>query len=197
MNKPIQSAMEYFEYGVELLERQDWPSATHMFRAAVQLDPSLTQAHAGLGAALGNQGLWSLSLEAHLRALELDPNNVDTIYNLGVAFGELGRPVEAVDHFMRVLAARPDDPETMVRLGTELTEQEHFEEAIEYFQAVALAPTVSPFSATASACAGASFIRLDRLGEARLALERAKALEPDLFERRPEFAQLLADVGGI
>ncbi len=84
----------------------------------------------------------------------------------------------------------------MVRLATELAEQERFEEAIEHFQTVALAATVSPFSGTASACAGASLIRVGRLAEARLALERAKVLEPDLFERRPEFARLLAGIGG-
>ena len=119
--------------------RNDWASATQMFRAAVQLDPNLVQAHAGLGAALGNQGLWSLSVEAHSRALELEPPNVDTIYNLGVAYGELGRAVESADHFRRVLDARPGDHETMVRLGTELAEQERFVEAVEYFQAVARA----------------------------------------------------------
>ncbi len=197
MSKPSHSAAELFDFGVEFMSREDWASAIQMFRAAVQLDPNLTQAHAGLGAALGNQGLWSLCVEAHSQALELDPSNVDTIYNLGVAFGELGRPVESAEYFRRVLDARPDDAETMVRLGTELAEQERFVEAVEYFQAVAHAPGGGPFAATASACAGASLIRLGRNTEARLALERAKMLEPSLFEHRPEFAELLAEVGGV
>ena len=197
MSERTYSATEYFDFGVEAMGRNDWASATQMFRAAVQLDPNLVQAHAGLGAALGNQGLWSLCAEAHSRALELEPADVDTIYNLGVAYGELGRPVESADHFRRVLDARPGDRETMVRLGTELAEQERFVEAVEYFQAVALAPGGSPFAATAWACAGASFIRLGRVDEARLALERAKVLEPTLFEHRPEFAELLAEVGGV
>jgi Tfp pilus assembly protein PilF len=197
MSERTYSATEYFDFGVEAMERDDWALATQMFRAAVQCDPNLVQAHAGLGAALGNQGLWSLAVEAHSRALELEPTDVDTIYNLGVAYGELGRPIESADYFRRVLDVRPGDRETMVRLGTELAEQERFLEAVEYFQTVALAPGDSSFTATAWACAGASLIRLGRVDEARLALERAKSLEPALFEHRQEFAQLLAEVGGV
>jgi superkiller protein 3 len=197
MGSENHSAADMYQFGVEFMDREDWASATQCFRAALQLDPSLAQAHAGLGAALGNQGLWSLAVEAHSRALELDRENVDTIYNLGVAYGELGRPVEAAEYFRRVLNARPDDSETMVRLGTELAEQERFEEALEFFQAVGRAPTANPFAAFAWACAGASLSRLGRINEARLALKRAKTLEPTLFERRPEFAELLSEVGGV
>jgi Flp pilus assembly protein TadD len=82
-------------------------------------------------------------------------------------------------------------------LGTELAEQERFIEAVEYFQAVALAPGGSPFAAPALACAGASLIRLGRVGEARLALERAKELDPTLFENRSEFAELLAELRAV
>jgi Tfp pilus assembly protein PilF len=195
MGNEKHSPTELFEFANEFMSREDWASATQMFRAALQGEPNFPQAHAGLGAALGNQGLWSLAVEAHARALELDPGNVDTIYNLGVAYGELGRPVEAAEYFRRVLDARPDDFETMVRLGNELAEQERFADALEFFQAVGRAPTSSPFAATACACAGASLTRLGRIDEARLAFERAKTLEPTFFEQRPEFAALLSDVG--
>src|SRR5687768_3404018 len=164
------SPAELFDFANEFMSREDWAAATQMFRAAVQREPNLAEAHAGLGAALGNQGLWSLAVEAHSQALKLDPGNVDTIYiTLGVAYGELGRPVEAAEYFRRVLDARPDDSETMVRLGTELAEQERFEEALEFFHAVGRAPTANPFAATAWACAGASLTRLGRIDEARLA----------------------------
>lgn len=196
MGNENHSAAEMCQFGAEFMDREDWASATQWFRAALQTDPNLPHAHAGLGAALGNQGLWSFAVEAHSRALELDPANVDTIYNLGVAYGELGRPVEAAEYFRRVLDARPDDSETMVRLGTELAEQGRFGEAVEFFQAAGRGPTANPFAATAWACAGASLIRLGRIEEARLALERAKTLEPTLFERRPEFAELLSEVDG-
>jgi Tfp pilus assembly protein PilF len=57
MDKPTHSATEYFDFDFQLMGREDWASATQMFRAAVQLDPSSAQAYAGLGTALGNQGL--------------------------------------------------------------------------------------------------------------------------------------------
>jgi superkiller protein 3 len=197
MGNENHSAAEMCQFGDEFMDREDWASATRWFRAALQLDSNLAHAHAGLGTALGNQGLWSLAAEAHSRALELDPTRVDTIYNLGVAYGELSRPVEAAEYFRRVLDARPDDSETMVRLGTELAEQGRFVEAVECFQAVGRAPTASPFAAHAWACAGAALIQLGRIEEARLAFERAKTLEPTFFEQRPEFAVLLSDVGGV
>lgn len=40
-------------------------------------------------------------------------------------------------------------------------------------------------------------MRLGRNSEARLALERARSLEPTLFERRPEFAELLAELAEV
>jgi Tfp pilus assembly protein PilF len=197
MDHSRESALLYFEVGNDFLLREDWASATQAFRTAVQLDPDLTKAHAALGAALGNQGFWTLSVDAHTRALTLAPDDLDTLYNLGVAYGELGRPVEAERYFRRVLRGRPGDHETSVRLGTELAEQERFSEALEQFQAVAGAEPQSAFTATASACAGAALIRLGRTGEARVALERAKVLQPALFAHRPEFAQLLAEVEGV
>ena len=197
MTERTYSATEYYDFAVEAMDRQDWASATQMFRAAVQLDPNLVQAQIGLGAALGSQRLWSLAVEELSRALELEPSDVDTLSNLGVAYGELGRAVEAADHLRRVLDARPGDHETMVRLGTELAEQGRFVEAIQYFQAVALSPEGSPLAAGALACAGAAFMNLDRVDEARLALKRAKALEPTFFERHPQFAELIAEVGGV
>jgi cytochrome c-type biogenesis protein CcmH/NrfG len=43
----------YFEAGNDFMLREDWASATQAFRTALQLDPDLTKAHAGLGAAFG------------------------------------------------------------------------------------------------------------------------------------------------
>jgi hypothetical protein len=48
MDKPTHSATEYFDFAVQLMGREDWASATQMFRAAVQLDLSLAHAYARL-----------------------------------------------------------------------------------------------------------------------------------------------------
>lgn len=191
------SALLYFDDAMEFMQREDWASATQVFRMAVQRDPALAKAHAGLGAALGNQGLWTLSIEAHSRALALAPNDVDTLYNLGVAYGELRRPVEAEGYFRQVLEACPEDPETSVRLGIELGEQERFLEALEHFQVVAAAEPSSSFAATASAYAGEALLHLGRTNEARIALQRARVLDPTLFDERPAFERLWAEIDGV
>jgi tetratricopeptide (TPR) repeat protein len=83
-----EAARAWWDKGREFMERGDWPSATHAFRTAVSIDPEFGEAYAGLGAALGNQLLWSLAVEAHTRAAVLLPDDLDTAYNLGVAYGE-------------------------------------------------------------------------------------------------------------
>jgi superkiller protein 3 len=194
MGNKRDSAACHCEIGNEHMLRKEWSLAAQAFRSAVGLDPQLQQAHAGLGAALGNQGLWSLAVDAHRNALMLDPDDVDVQYNLAVAYGELEMPVEAESGFRQVLERRPGDNETLVRLGIALAEQERFDEALQQFQAVALAEPTGEFTATACAYAAAAFVELDRTNEARTSLERARSLAPTLFEARPEFAQLWTDL---
>jgi Tfp pilus assembly protein PilF len=197
MDAAKQSAFSYYDNGVAFMQAEEWLNATQMFRAAIQIDPSLAAAHAGLGAALGQQQLWTLALESLRVAISLAPNDIESICNAGVAYGELAQPSDAERCFREVLSSRPGDQETMVRLATELAEQHRFSEALDYFQAVAAEQPPSTFAAGAAASAGAVLLNLEQPDAARVAFAQARALDSTFFDDRPDFARLLAEVGGI
>jgi superkiller protein 3 len=192
-----ESALSWFDTGREFMERGDWPAATQAFRQAVSIDPEFGEAYAGLGAALGNQFLWSLAVEAHTRAAVLLPDDVDTVYNLGVAFGELSRTQDAEDCFRRVLAVRPRDAETLLRLSAELAEQGRWLEAENEARSAIDAEPNGMFAASAWASLAFLLARLEHTQEARSALERARDLQPSLFDDRPDVAQLWKELEGV
>ena len=192
-----ESALSWFVTGREFMERGDWSAATQAFRQAVSIDPEFGEAYAGLGAALGNQFLWSLAVEAHTRAAVLLPDDVDTVYNLGVAFGELSRTQDAEDCFRRVLAVRPRDAETLLRLSAELAEQGRWLEAEDEARSAIDAEPNGVFAASAWASLAFLLARLEHTQEARSALERARHLQPSLFDDRPDVAQLWKELEGV
>jgi tetratricopeptide (TPR) repeat protein len=189
-----EAALAWWDKGREFMERGDWPSATHAFRTAVSIDREFGEAYAGLGAALGNQFLWSLAVEAHTRAAVLLPDDLDTAYNLGVAYAELSRTHEAEVCFRRVLAMRPRDAETLLRLGVELAVQDRFAEAEEVLRAALDAEPTDTVASSVWAFLAMALANQERDEEARAALECARAIHPSLFEERPDFAQLWTEL---
>ena len=192
-----ESALPWFDTGREFMERGDWPAATQAFRQALSIDPEFGEAYAGLGAALGNQSLWSLAVEAHSRAAALLPDDLDTVYNLGVAFGELSRTTDAEECFRRVLAARPRDAETLLRLSSELAEQGRWLDAENEIRSAIEAEPTGAFAASAWASLAFVLARMEHTQEARTALDRARDLQPSLFDERADVAQLWQELEGV
>jgi len=186
----VESALPWFDTGRECLERGDWLAATKAFRQALSIDPEFGEAYAGLGAALGNLSLWSLAVEAHTRAAALLPDDLDNVYNLGVAFGALSRTNDAEECFRRVLAARPRDAETLLRLNGELAEQGRWLEAEKEIRSAIEAEPTGVFAASAWTSLAFVLARMEHRQEARTALERARDLQPSLFDDQADVAQL-------
>ena len=75
--------------------------------AAIELDPSLADAHVSLGEVRIHQLRWSEAEAAYQRALKLDANSARAHYLYGHYLINVGRPEESVAAFIR---ARELDP---------------------------------------------------------------------------------------
>lgn len=103
---PCQTAAEWYEAAVDL-ESEDPEGAAAAYRQAIELDPSLADAHLNLGRLL-HEGGEPATAEAHYRqALTLYPDDALAAYNLGVALQDQERPREAAAAYDQALALDP------------------------------------------------------------------------------------------
>src|SRR6185436_18488685 len=93
------------------------------YRRAIARDPSVVQAHNGLGYVLDRSGRTEEALAEFDRAIGLDPRFLDAHLNRAHALRVLQRPREAIDEYMRVLASDPELADAhyglaLTRIGT-------------------------------------------------------------------------------
>jgi len=74
---------------------------------ALELDPTLAEAHKALGTAYAGRGMEEESLEAYLKAVELKPNYPAAITNIGNRYGNQGRLDEALLWYKKAVAVEP------------------------------------------------------------------------------------------
>ena len=89
-------------------------------RAAVELDPELTDARLRLGDALAAAGRYREALDHYSRALELEPENREALLKAATARVDLGRFGEALPALRRLVELEPDDGRVRLRLAAAL-----------------------------------------------------------------------------
>ncbi len=110
---------------------------------ALELDPNLPEAHAGLGVRQYKYSDFDLvAAEASFRrALELDPDNVYALYEYGKFLYLAGRPDEAMAESRRAHELDPLYPEPLEGIGRVYLYTRQYDKALEYMQAaLELAP---------------------------------------------------------
>ncbi len=94
--------------GVRLAEKGRLDEAIANFRQAIELQPTLAEAHNNLGNALQNQGQADVAIK-HLReALRLKPDYPDALNNLGLMLMRQRKLDEAAEAFRRAVELRPN-----------------------------------------------------------------------------------------
>jgi adenylate cyclase len=154
-----------------------------MARRAIDLDPNLAEAHAGLGLALHISGQNDAAVVAYRKALSLDPLCHDAHHNFArYCRGQLDFERSAY-HFIRALEIKPDDYRSPLLLIADLDVLGRVEERDRYLEmgvkradeAVRCYPGYrDPLELSACVLAG-----VGRLEEARARLNRADEIDPD------------------
>jgi tetratricopeptide (TPR) repeat protein len=147
--------------------------ALRFYRRALELDASLTVAHANIGKLLFSARRFAEALRSFEAATALAPDDPDAWSSRAGALRELGRLEESLEAARRALLLRHDFPEAAINLGNALLKLDRPEEALEaYLRANAAAPR-SP----AAHCGQALALRsLGRFSEALRSFEAAEAL---------------------
>jgi tetratricopeptide (TPR) repeat protein len=98
-------------------DRGDPATAEHLYRQAIDLEPSLAAALTNLGNLMYRQGHTVEARELYDRALELEPGQPEARYNLGNILEDLGETDLAIAELRRVCAAAPEFADAHYNLG--------------------------------------------------------------------------------
>jgi tetratricopeptide (TPR) repeat protein len=98
-------------------DRGDAEQAEHMFRLAIELDPTMAAALTNLGNLVYRQGELDEARALYERALDHDPTQAEARYNLANLLEDLGETELAIAELRRVCAAAPDFADAHYNLG--------------------------------------------------------------------------------
>jgi tetratricopeptide (TPR) repeat protein/serine/threonine protein kinase len=87
--------------------RRDCDGAIAAFRKAIQLDPSLVDAHVQLGNALRSQNKLDEAVAAWRKAIELDPSNLAAHSGLAAVFDSQEKVEEAIACYRKLIQLNP------------------------------------------------------------------------------------------
>ena len=114
-----------FARGVQAYEAHRLPEALQAYRLAVQLDPSLFEAHYNLGLAATKAGNLPAALAAYEDALAVEPRSLDARYNFALVLKQANYIADAVNELERVLASYPNESRAHLALANLYAQQLH------------------------------------------------------------------------
>ena len=133
-NQPDKAARAY-EAGLHALTRGENHNAFAAFQRAVELDPTLAEAHYQLGVLYGKQSQWKPAIDALWIAINLTPDFVDAHVRLGEAYLiGMASAKEAAEPLERVLQLQPDHARARRLLGDAYLRQNRIDDAIRHLK---------------------------------------------------------------
>ncbi|MCH9670026.1 MAG: tetratricopeptide repeat protein [Gammaproteobacteria bacterium] len=179
-------AQAHFQLGNMHANRQRHEAAIAAFRAALNIDAALPEAHHNLAVAIQSCALDDENTDAreaglieakqhYERALGLREDYLDAHFNFGQLYEALGRPAEARPHYERALDLFPEFLLARRSLGQLLLNNGEAHEAYKHFDHIAQSV---PEEASAHYDLGVTLERLERPDDAALCYERALRCDP-------------------
>lgn len=191
VNSLNSSAVDYLKAGVEAQKAGRIREAIGYNLKALELDPNLHQAYAGLIVLYGLVGDFDTARLHYEKALALNPNSVAVHYNYGRLLYDEGSYRQAREAFQRALELNPDDAFTNNAMGEASEQLGRAEDAARYYRrAVANRPDFDQ----AHFNLGRTMMQAGRLEEAVGELELS--LREETF-RTPTFLATLASAYAV
>jgi len=124
-------------YNIGITSKQGQLLADEATRKALQLDDSLSEAHAARGITLSNQHKWSEAESEFKRAVELNPNNAAAHYFYAIScLAPLKRIDEAMEEFQTALSLDPLSSIVNTNYALLLMDAHRYPESLAQFQKV-------------------------------------------------------------
>jgi len=186
-----EDANGYAYYARSLIDRSQYQRADDMSSMAVQKDPNAPAALAVRGQILGMKGSAQQGMELLSRACQLDPEDVRAQFDLGSMDDRAKRPGDAVAHFKKVVAIEPGDPRAWDYLALNLEPLGEIDGAKDaYAKGLAVNQQGPHFDAFLDYNYGRLLMKLDRLSDSKIHLDRAVELVPQMRATWYERAKL-------
>lgn len=163
--------------GNVLLDLAKPEAALRAYDQALRLAPDDADSHNNKGNALRDLLRLQQALESYSSAIALQPRHVDALNNRGNVWLQLRRVDRAETDYRNALALAPTYGPTLRNLGAMHAQLGQHALATEYLES---AISVSAGDSIAHAMRGESLRELGRIGEARLAFDRALAINPNI-----------------
>ncbi|MBV8761952.1 MAG: tetratricopeptide repeat protein, partial [Deltaproteobacteria bacterium] len=128
------TAYRHFVEGCAAMDRGDTESAEHLFRQAIDLEPSMAAALTNLGNLVYRQGESDEARRLYERALEHDPQQAEARYNLANLLDDVGETELAIAELRKVCAAAPDFADAHYNLGLMLAQVGGSAQAKQYLE---------------------------------------------------------------
>jgi Tfp pilus assembly protein PilF len=127
----LEEARELNARGMALFHKGACDAAETAFRASLERDPELAEAHNNLGMVLGRAGRADEAVSSFERALELRPDLGSALNNLGFLCHESMEFEKAVELFRKAASTDSDSSVAYTNMGNALYRLERASEAVE------------------------------------------------------------------
>jgi arylsulfatase A-like enzyme/Flp pilus assembly protein TadD len=168
----------------------DPEAAIKTIRAIIAEEPTIADAHFGLGNVLYKARRFEEAVESFKRSLELKPDDSFAVINIANCYQAMRRSDEAEKFVLDYLARGFDDSQLFFLLGTLKVNHSEPEKAVPYFEKCLAG---NPRSASAHNSLAAIYLNRSGVGDLARAeehLNSAMAINPTLMSVRYNMAQL-------
>ena len=133
-NPPDEATLAY-EVGRQALDRKEDHNAFTAFQRAIELNPTLAEAHYQLGVLYGKQSQWKPAIDALQTAIRLTPDFVDAHVRLGEAYLiGMASAKDATEPLKRALQLQPNHSRARRLLGDAYLRQNRIDDAIHHLK---------------------------------------------------------------
>jgi len=116
LTKNVHVARDWFNQACELEEKSPG-EAMDAYRKALEMDPTMSEAHINLGRLCHNAGMLQESEKHYRGATEINPDDATPHYNLGVLLEDLKHPAEAARSYEAAIDRDPAFADAHYNLG--------------------------------------------------------------------------------
>lgn len=128
------AARQHYRQGINHLRDGAYPEALAAFRAALQEEPNLVEAHCGIAQVHANQGRYEQAREACEQALELDDLAEEAYLLRGLIHRQTGEEDQAIVDLERAAYLNPSSPTAPFHLGNAFLAKQDHERALRAFR---------------------------------------------------------------
>lgn len=123
-------AMNAYNAGVGLLDKENYAAATPFFEKAVSIDPEFVFAWDNLGVCYRHTENYDKAEAAYKASLKIDPTNKTALQNLPLVYQLQKRNDDAIAAYNNFLSYYPDDPEVFYGVGLLYYNKDDMENAL-------------------------------------------------------------------